>query len=96
MPENQKCGQKIISRNDDCREPADGIAADSRNITVKAVHDITIGEFAHGKPVRIDDLIKDICLDIIINIDTQSGRYPIYNTFECQVEDGTSYHDCKH
>ena len=96
MPEDQKGGQEVVGRYDDGREPADGVAADGGHIAVKAVHDVPVGVFAHGQPVGIDDLVKDIRLDIIINIDAQPGRDPVDYIPECQVEDRAPDHDSQH
>ena len=96
MPEDQKCSQEVVGGDHDGRKPADGIAADGADIAVEAVHDVAVGVPAHGQPVGINDLIKDICLNIIIDINAQLGRDPADDTLECQTEYRAAHHDGKH
>src|SRR5699024_1700889 len=67
---------KIINRNDNSRKPTDGIAAHRSDISIEAVKNISIRILIQSQPVRIYDLVKNIRLNIIININAQLGRDP--------------------
>ena len=71
---------ELIDCDNDRRKPADGIAADCTNIPVKPIQYISVGIAVNGHPVRIYDFIENICLDIIVDIDTQLRRNPPYDT----------------
>ena len=96
MPEDQEGRQEVVGGNHDGWKPADGIAADGVDIAVEAVHDVAVGVLAHGQPVGINDLVKDICLNIIIDINAQLGRDPADDTLKCQAEYRAAHHDGNH
>ena len=74
MPNNRKCCDKVVNCYDDRRQPADRISTDRIDIAVKTIQNISITILINLHPVGIDDLIKNIRLNIIIDIDTQFCR----------------------
>ena len=71
MKDHKEGGNKPIHGYDNRREPADCIAADRSNIAVEAVEYVTVCVFADFQPVRIDDFVKNIRLDVVIDGDTK-------------------------
>ena len=90
MHDHKKCSDKIINRDYDRRKPADRIAADRADIPVEPVEDIAIGILVQRQPVRVHDLVKDIRLNIIVDINAQLRRDPADDTAECQAENRAS------
>ena len=74
MPDNRKCCDKVVNCYNDRRQPADRISTDRIDIAVKTIQNISITILINLHPVGIDDLIKNIRLNIIIDIDTQFCR----------------------
>ncbi len=70
MKNYEKGRYKMIHCNDNRREPADCVAADRSNIAVETVEYVTVCVFADFQPVRINDFVKNIRLDVVIDGDT--------------------------
>ena len=96
MQDHEEGRDKVIDCNDNRRKPADRIAADRADITVKAVQDIAVGILIQSQPVCVYNLIKNIRLDVIIDINAQLRRDSADNAAECQTEDSTSHHNRNH
>ena len=96
MQDHEKCGDEVVDRDDDRREPADGIAADRADIPVEAVQDIAVGILVERQPVRIHDLVENVRLDIIIDIDAELRRDPADDAAEHQAEHRAPQHDGYH
>ena len=90
MPDHHKGCDEIINCYDDRWKPAYGVAADRCHISVKTVQYVTIAVLIDLHPVRIDDFIENICLDIIINVDTQFCGHTVDHIGKYQTEYGTS------
>ena len=74
MQDDHKCRHQLIKCNDNRRKPADGIAADRTNIAIKTIQNVSIAILTDLHPVRINNLIKNIRLNIIVNINTKLTR----------------------
>ena len=96
MKNYKESSNKIVNRNNNGRKPADGIAAHGPDISVETVENVSVGILIQRQPVRIYDLVKNIRLDIIINVNAQLGRDPADNTAEGQAEYGTAHHNSDH
>ena len=96
MPDHNKCRHKIIDCDYDRRQPADRISTHRTHVTVKTVQHISVTVLINLKPVCIDDFIEDICLNIVINIDTELRGNPADYIRKSQAENGTSHSDHNH
>ena len=96
MENHEKRGDEIVYGDEDRRKPAYGIAADCPDISVKSVENIPIRILIQGKPVCIDDLVKNIRLNVVVDIDAELCGNPVYNTAKQQTKSGTSHHDQNH
>ena len=96
MPDHNKCCHKIINCDNNRRQPADRISTYRIHITVKTVQHISVTVPVNLKPVCIDDFIKNICLNIIINIDTELRGNPADYIRKSQAENGTSHSQHNH
>ena len=71
MQDYEKGGNKPIHGNDNRREPADCVAADRSNVAVKPVEYVTVCVFANFQPVRIDNFVENIRLDVVVDRDAK-------------------------
>ena len=71
MQDYEKGGNKPIHGNDNRREPANCVAADRSNVAVETVEYVTVCVFADFQPVRINDFVKNIRLDVVVDGDTK-------------------------
>ena len=91
--DHYKSQNEPVHRNDDRRQPVDGIGADRTDVSVEPVEDITIAVPADGQPVRVNDLVKNIRLNVIIDINAQPRGDPADNAVKDQAEQGAADHD---
>lgn len=70
MPDNKECGDKVVYGNNNGRQPADCVARDCLHITVESVQNITAAVFGKFQPFRIKNNVINICLNFLINPDT--------------------------
>ena len=96
MPDDKKRDNKIVDGNDDGRKPPDGVPADRAHITVKAVQKIAVAVFIHSFPVHIDDLVKDVRLDVVVDINIQLDGNPVDQVGKHQAEYSAAQHDRNH
>ena len=66
VPQNDKRGDKVVDCNDDRREPAHRIVAHRGDITVETVQDISVRILAERQPVRVDHLVEDVRLNVVV------------------------------
>ena len=71
MPDQREGDDEVIERNDDRGQPGDGVFADGADVAVEAVEQVSAGIGIDGLPVHVDDLVKDIRLDVIIDVDAE-------------------------
>lgn len=93
MPDHGEGGKEIIDGDHNGGKPADGVAADGIHISIEPVQDIAIGIFADREPVRVDDLIKNIRLDIVVDKNTEAGGDPADQAPEQKAEQRTADHN---
>ena len=74
--------EKVKCIDDHRRQPADGITADRIGIVIEAVENISLRIIADGQPVSVHDVVKDIRSYIIVYINGQPRRDPVYKTAE--------------
>ena len=70
MKNHKKCRQKTVQIDDHIRHPGHRIPGDGTDIRIKTVQQITVLISADLLPVRVDNLIENIRMDIIIHINT--------------------------
>ena len=95
MQDDHKCCHQLIKCNDNRRKPADGIAADRTNIAIKTIQNVSIAILTDLHPVRINNLIKNIRLNIIVNINTKLRGNPVNQALKQQTEHLSSNHHKK-
>ena len=93
MEDDQKGGREAVDGDDDAGQPADGVAADGGDVAVEAVEHVAVGIAGQGQPVRVHDLVENICLDIVVDIDAQSGGNAAEHAVQGQTDYGASHHD---
>ena len=96
MPDHKEGRYEIENRDDDGGQPGDGVFADGHHVGIEAVEQIAAGILADGHPVRVDDLVEDIRLDIVVDIDGEPGRNAVDEIREGQTESGAAEHDGDH
>ena len=95
--DDEEGDDEIVHEDDDRREPADGVAGDRAHVAGKAVEQIAVGVLAHGVPVRVDDPVKDIRLDVVADVDAQLHVEAAKPVADGQVEDrGRHCHGHQH
>ena len=93
MPDHRKRDDKVVDRNDDRREPADRVGAHRLHVAVEAAQNIAARILADRLPVDVDDPVKDVGLDIVIDVDAELCRDPVDQAGEQQTEHRTAHHD---
>ena len=71
MQDYEKGGYHPIHSKDNRRAPADCVAADRSNVAVETVEYVTVCVLADYQPVSINDFVKNIRLDVVVDGDTK-------------------------
>ena len=96
MENHEKAGEELVQGNHDGRQPTDGIAAHRTDITGKAVQYIPVGILIDCHVIRIDNLVEDIRLNIVVDIDVQFRSDAADEAAEHQAEHRATHHDAHH
>ena len=96
MQDHKEAGEELVHGNHDGRQPTDGISAHRANVTGKSVQHIPVAILVDGHVVRIDNLVEDIRLNIVVDGNVQLGGDAADEATEHQTEDRAAHHDAHH
>lgn len=93
MPYNNECRNEVPYGNDDVRHPVHRIGGYRSDIAVEAVKQIAVGVGGDIQPAGIHDLVKDVCLDLVVDAQRELRSDPVQDTGKNQIKDTGS--DCQ-
>ena len=83
-------GDKVINSKNYGGKPAYGIAADSADVASETVEDIAVCIVIESQPVGVNNLVKDIRLNVVADIYAYFRIDSAENTAENKTEDRTA------
>ena len=88
MPDHNEGRNEVVNGDNDIRNPGDRIGRDRTDIAVKPAEEIPVPVSGEGQPVRINDFVEDVRLDLISDPDGQLERDPAQEISHRQAESG--------